>query len=172
MTSVFSEDIFINKLDDVISVGFCDDFKYKNTLEYTINMDIIYLDLGCFLLRLEAAEQYSSLLVKRDDKIEYDYAIDEDMKYAFTKLHNIIFKLGEMSDVYIRKILLYNLRTPKYDFIICDAMKIYLSSDQVLFFDPANYFGINIGGEDLALMWEEQNKHYDITTLDYKRAKL
>ena len=171
MDSVFSEDLFTNKLTDIISVGFCDDFKNGEILEYTANMDILYLDMECFLLRLESVKQYSQLLIKRDREICYEYIIDEDMKYAFAKLHNIVFELGEMADVYIKKILLYNLHIKKHDFILCDAMKIYLSSDKVLFFDPANYFGINIGQETAEKIWEEQNKYYTVTIIDYKTVK-
>ena len=165
MYNIFSEEIFSSKLEDIISVGYCDDFEGQ-VLEYTANMDILYLEWERFMLRLEAIEQYSRLIIKRDEKISYDYEKDEDMKYAFARLHNVIFKLGEMANAYIEKIVLYNLHTKNSDYIICDAMKIYLSSGQVLFFAPANYFGINIGDETLVKIWEEQNKQYTVTIVD------
>lgn len=113
-------------------MGFCD--ETDNGLEYVMNMDILYLEFDDFMIRLESVENYSKLLIMVEDKICQDYIIDEDMHYAFSKLHNIIFKYGEMAVVYIEKIWLYNIHNQTESKLTCDAMKIYLSNGQVIFY--------------------------------------
>lgn len=164
MEEVFSKQLFTSELEDIISVGFCD--ETENGYEYSMNMDILYLSFEHFLVKMEAVENYSRLSLSCEKKIKHDYIIDEDMKYAFSKLHNVIFKQGEMVDVFIEKMVFFNLSSQNMNVVICDALKVYLSSGQVLFFDPAYYFGINIGDETSVSIWEEQNKSYNVKIID------
>lgn len=168
MKNNFFDDMFMEELEDIISTGFCD--TLEEGIEYIANTDILYLEFKHFLIRLEAIENFSRLSMKREEKIRQEFVNDEDMKFAFARLHNIVFRMGEMDTVRIEKICLYNLNTNDSE-IICDAMKICLSSGQVLFFDPAYYFGINIGDETLIPIWEDQNKNYTVTIIDKKTSE-
>lgn len=164
MEEMLSKQLFTSELEDIISVGFCD--ETENGFEYIMNMDILYLSFEHFLVKMEAIKNYSRLALSCEKKIKQDYIIDEDMKYAFSKLHNVIFKQGEMVDVFIEKMFFFNLSHQNTNVVTCDALKVYLSSGQVLFFDPAYYFGINIGDETSVSIWEEQNKSYNVKIID------
>lgn len=157
------ENLFESELEDIISVGYYD--ESENGLEYIINMDILYLSFEHFFVKLEAVENYSRLSLCYEEEIQQNYVKDEDMKYAYSKLHNIIFRQGELVSVFIERLVLFN---PSYqnNNVVCDALKINLSSGQILFFDPAYYFGINIGDERLVAIWEEQNKSYNVKIVD------
>ncbi len=157
------DDMFMEELEDIISTGFYD--TLEEGIEYIADMNILYLEFKYFLIRLESIENFSRLSIKREEKIRQEFIDDEDMKFAFARLHNIVFRMGEMDTVRIEKICLYNLNTNDSE-IICDAMKICLSSGQVLFFDPTYYFGINIGDETLIPIWEDQHKNYTVTIVD------
>lgn len=74
--------------------------------------DIYFADesiKGTSLIRLEAIENFSRLLIKREQKIKSGFVNDEDMKFAYARLHNIVFRMGEMETGRIKKICYYNL---------------------------------------------------------------
>lgn len=146
------------QFEDVISIGFND--EENGIIQYVIDMHKVYLDFENIRLSFECINNYSKLLIKGEGEIQFDYTIDEDMKYGFSKLHNVIFSQGEAVDVFLEKIYLYNVKKSFTEYIVCDAIKILLSTGQILFFDPSYYFGINIGDEKIEKIWKQQNKRY------------
>lgn len=146
-------DLKENPLQDIITVGFTD--VEEGVIKYYPDLQWLYFKFEECTIEFRSVEQYSKLQVRFIDEINTQLDIDEDMIEGFSSILNLVLTGGEMTmHKDIKKIRFINMMI-KEDHIICDALKIILKNNQMLFLDPSFLHGISIGGIEQETYWKD-----------------
>ncbi|WP_440110717.1 hypothetical protein [Paenibacillus sp. QZ-Y1] len=148
-----------NHLDNIFQTGFIDP-EDNGAAEFVANTDQLFLQFGDGLVKIETIEQYSkiSLDVVSDIQITIDF---EDVIPAKSKIGNVIFK-NPLIDNKVSKLVLFNMELRNVG-VVCDAMKLILSNQQEIFFDPS-FLGLNIGSSEVEELWRDNQKEESISS--------
>jgi len=127
--------------------------------------ETIYLKFSERYLRCDSVHQYSELRLTVTDEISLDVPMDEDDELATASMFEQLIGDG-------------------YDAIFCTSLRCYievapvsgetrilsaalsLESNTLLFIDPAQTFGIRIGGPDQRDRWLKHNLHAGVSGAD------
>lgn len=147
-----------NYFDNIYLTGFIDS-EENGLSEFVASMSQFFLEFGDELIKIEAIEQYSKILIAVVDNIEI--VIDfEDVTPAKSNVRNVIFN-NPLLDNKISEIVLYNM-LEDIEGVVCDALKVVLLNKQEIFFDPS-FLGLNVGGGEVVKLWRDnQKEHYEL----------
>ena len=130
-------------IEDVISIGFVD--KEDGVNVFYSDLRTLYFEFDNIYLKFESINQYSTLKVNLEEKVNFEYEIDEDMEYAISSIIDIVLIGRNMKGNILSKIIFYKKYIENNE-IYCNACEIYLKNGQVIFLDPSFLCGISIGG--------------------------
>lgn len=157
-----------SKIEDFIITGTSD--TDEEIIEFIPDYTLMYFEINNRYLCFESVEQFSKLKLSVTDKINYHEVSDEDFKYSFMSIIDLLLINGIYSTYTIDKVILYN-GTIENETIICDAAKITMSSGQTIFFDPSNLRGISIGDSAMESNWIDNNGRDFVLTVIQKNQR-
>lgn len=121
-------------------------------IDFMSDFTLLAIQFDTVYLIIESVEQYSKISISVTSELVLHETKEDGCKKAFISLMNLLIINGEMAEVTIDKIVLYNC-SENQERIICEAAKIVLSNGQVFFFEPCNFWGFTIGSELLEKNW-------------------
>ncbi|MHA7579813.1 hypothetical protein ACX12E_05390 [Paenibacillus vandeheii] len=142
-----------NHLDNIFITGFIDP-EDNGSAEFVANTDQLFLQFGGELVKIESIEQYSKILLKIVDDIQVTIDL-EDVIPAKSKIGSLIFK-NPLIDNKVSKLVLFNMEVENAG-VVCDALKLVLTNQQEIFFDPS-FLGLNIGSSEVEELWRDNQK--------------
>lgn len=151
-------------IEDIITIGFSD--VEDNAYQYYPNLHWLYFKFDSVILEFESIEQSSKLRVSVVNDIQYKFEIEEDMLFSNSSIINIILTKSDMGEGNeVKRIDIINM-SKNDSVIICDAFKITLVNEQIIFLDPTFIHGISLGGTEQEEYWKEnQGTSYKVETL-------
>ena len=155
------------KIIDFILTGDVD--TDDDVIDFMSDFTLLAIQLDDKYIIFESVEQYSKICISKSSNLSFHERLDDDCQKAQISLINLLIINGEVSDVTIDKIMLYNCEANN-DKIICEAAKILLSNGQIFFFDPSNFWGFTIGGELVEKNWldsmqRKKDFNYEVITI-------
>lgn len=155
--------IATNKLDDIILTGITS--VEDRIAEFIPDSRHVYFDFNDILIEFQSVGQYSKIRIGQAESVIHKPDF-EDVLPGYASIGSFIFT-NPMGTNKVKSISFINAK--EYDFSIeCDVLEIILENGQLLFIDPT-FFGINIGGEEQRMFWEEtrnENGVFDRITID------
>jgi len=152
-----------NQIKDIFTVGFTD--ISNGVVEYHSMLQWLYFEFEGCLIEFESVEQLSKLQFRFVDSINIRFDVDDDMMITKSSVLNIVLTGGEyMGSKDIKKFSFANMQN-ETNCIICDALRIVLSNENMLFLDPTFLHGISIGGAEKEDFWK-QNYSSDFNFVD------
>lgn len=137
--SIF-DNILGTNLRDIILTGFIE-LNSGNELNTSyFNEEHIYLDFHNFFLLLAYEEEQDTFNISIENKIEFNFSIDDEDQYVSTSIHSL-FITDTVSELQVSRVVVYS------DANKMKALELILSNDQQLFFDSTYFTGIKMGEE-------------------------
>jgi hypothetical protein len=140
-------------LTNILIAGFVD-IDDDGHRAFHAMMDCVYIKIGSLQFSLCSSQQNSSLVVRSDAEIKCEFEIDEDDEFCVCSVMQL-FLSAPYSDSRIQRFDWF--RSASCEIPVLTAMGLSLDRGEYLFFDPMNYFGIQIGGVDRREVWLSQN---------------
>ncbi|CAM4333439.1 hypothetical protein [Paenibacillus typhae] len=141
----------------------------NDVAEFVPNRSLLFFELGNQLLKFEAIEQYSKILITTVPafkvKVEVEDAIPVKSVVTDLLLDNSLI------DNNISQIEFFILIDSDSE-MVCDTLRLSLTSStnkQELFLDP-QFFGINIGGNGVERLWriaQLEGYHANSTVINF-----
>lgn len=154
-------------LSDVIVAGFVDDSN--GVKMFHPMMDQVYLKLGSALFMLSSSGEHSSLLVQRIARVTREFDIDEDDEFCTCSVAQM-FLSAPYADSTICSIDWLYGPTSDGTARTLKALGLLLERQEYMFFDPLNYFGIQIGGKDRREAFIDQNSGVVVMTSEISKS--
>ncbi|RUS45553.1 hypothetical protein [Cohnella sp. AR92] len=139
--------------DDIYLSGFIDP-EEEDVVEFTPWSHCLFFEFAAQLIKIESVDQYSKLRITYSTNLLTDVDMD-DFVPSKARISYLIFK-NPLAKNKIIRMEFYELEE-QIDQLICDALKIQLQNNQVLFLDPS-YLAINIGGLEVEEEWLHNSK--------------
>jgi hypothetical protein len=163
MFEILKSKLCRNPIEDIVTVGFVD--LSDAILKYYPRLKWIYFEFANFFMEFESIEQYSKLRVKFAESITVQGDLEDGMRETISSVIDIVLTGGEMAcGKDVKRMIFFNLICSGEAFI-CDALKIILTNDQILFLDPTFVHGISFGGASQEQCWKE-NFTSNYTSMD------
>lgn len=141
-----------SRIEEIYLSGFID--EEDGVLEFRPDLRVLFVEFSFGILAFQSTEQYSKLVIRKVDSIEYDADLDEDMSAGVCRASELILDDPDLLTNDIVKMSFYDLEEAENE-IICTALGLWLRSGQYIFLDPSFLHGIGIGSNSQEKQWRE-----------------